>query len=630
MASLDRPAIDDYPKLHEWSITEPDAFWGSVWEFADVQGHRGDLVCQAGERFADTRFFPDATLNFAENLLHGQFRDGASETALIFRGEAGHQREVTWVELRTQVAAIAAGLNAAGVQPGDRVAAWLPNTPDGYAIMLATAAIGATFTSTSPDFGTSGVVDRFSQTEPTVLFATDGYFYGGKHHDTLGRLADIVGQLPSIETVVVVPYGDEQPELDGLGDNAALFADWLQPHHDADLSFVQLPFDHPLYVLYSSGTTGKPKCIVHRAGGVLLKHLVEIMLHTDVRPGDRFFYFTTMGWMMWNWLASGLAAGATLVLYDGNPAFPDTNRLFDLADELKITMFGTSASFLDALNKGGLRPVDTHDLGSVRSMCSTGSPLTPEGFEYVYDAIKADLHLASMSGGTDLCGCLVAGNPIGPVHAGDIQVAVLGLDMDVVDDDGQPAGLAQGELICRTPFPSIPLGFWNDPGDERFLAAYFDRFDGVWHQGDFASWTPTGGMVIHGRSDATLNPGGVRIGTAELYRQVDKVDEVLDSLVIGQQWSPDTRIVLFVVLRDGIELDDNLRAQIKAIIRSGASPRHVPAKIVAVPELPRTRSGKLVELAVREIVHGRDVKNLEALANPEALEHFRDLETLAT
>lgn len=626
-------SLTDFASLHTWSIEDPDSFWRAVWDFADVQGTLGEAGYQPGDGFADSTFFADATLNFAENLLHGQHRDGASDIALIFRGEAGHERSVTWDELRSQVAAIASALKAAGVGPGDRVAAWLPNLPGGYAIMLASAAIGATFTSTSPDFGTSGVVDRFSQTEPKVLFATDGYFYGGKHHDTLSRLGEIVGQLPSIETVVVVPYDDERPDEAVLPEDALLLSDWVASHLEADLTFAPLPFDHPLYVLYSSGTTGKPKCIVHRAGGVLLKHLVEIMLHTDVRPGDHFFYFTTMGWMMWNWLASGLAAGATLVLYDGNPAFPDANRLFDLADDVGITMFGTSASFLDSLNKGGLRPVDTHNLDTVRFMCSTGSPLTHEGFAYVYDAIKPDIHLASMSGGTDLCGCLIAGNPIGPVFAGEIQAPGLGLDIDVVDDDGNPAGLAQGELVCRTPFPSIPLGFWNDPGDKRFLSAYFERFEGMWHQGDFASWTPNGGMVIHGRSDATLNPGGVRIGTAELYRQVDKIDDVVDSLVIGQQWPPDTRIVLFVVLRqseDGVvDLTEDLEAQIRSQVRAGASPRHVPAKIIAVPELPRTKSGKLVELTVREIIHGREVKNIEALANPETLDYFRDLTQLA-
>ncbi len=619
--------VNDFPTLHAWSIAEPAAFWKTFWEFANVQGDPGVRVIEQGDHFADTRFFPDATLNFAENLLHGQHRDGASDLALLFRGEGGHRRDVTWSELRSSVAAIASALTAAGVEPGDRVAAWLPNVPESYAIMLAASAIGATFTSTSPDFGTTGVVDRFSQTTPKVLFATDGYFYGGKQHDTLARLDDIVGQLPSIETVVVVPYASEHPTLTG---NAVLLADWTAPHLEAELSFAQLPFDHPLYVLYSSGTTGKPKCIVHRAGGVLLKHLAELMLQTDIKPGDRTFYFTTMGWMMWNWLASGLATGSTLVLYDGNPAYPDASRLFDLADEAGITMFGTSASFLDSLNKAGMRPAETHSLATVRSMCSTGSPLTPEGFAYVYSHIKADLHLSSMSGGTDLCGCLVAGNPNGPVHSGDIQAPSLGLDIDVLDDDGNPAGLAQGELVCRTPFPSIPLGFWNDPGNERFYGAYFERFEGMWHQGDFASWTPTGGMVIHGRSDATLNPGGVRIGTAELYRQVDKIDEVLDSLVIGQQWPPDTRIVLFVVLREGVDLDDELEARIRSEVRSGASPRHVPARIVAVPELPRTRSGKLVELAVREIVHGRAIKNIEAIANPETLTHFENLDQLKT
>ncbi|MEE9414618.1 MAG: acetoacetate--CoA ligase [Acidimicrobiales bacterium] len=619
-ASLGAP-LSSYEDLHRWSVDEPAAFWEAVWDFMEVRGSRGERIVEWADHISNTRFFPDATLNFAENLL----RRNDDSTALLFRGEAGHSRDVSWAELNTMVAEIAAAMRAAGVTKTDRVAVWLPNLAETYAIMLAAASIGASFTSTSPDFGSAGVVDRFSQTEPVILFATDGYFYGGRQHDTLTRLDDIVAQLPSLRTVVVVPYASEQPEV---SEPATLLNDWVAPHRGAELVFEQLPFDHPLYVLYSSGTTGKPKCIVHRAGGVLLKHLVEHVLQTDVRPGDRVFYFTTAGWMMWNWLASGLAAEATLVLYDGNPAWPDHNRLFDLADEVEMTMFGTSASFLDSLNKVGLRPVDTHNLSTVRTMCSTGSPLTPEGYAYVYDAFKTDLHLSSMSGGTDLCGCLVAGNPNGAVFAGEIQVAGLGMDIAVVDDDGVDTGTGQGELVCRAPFPSMPLGFWNDPDDQRYQAAYYEQFDNVWHQGDFASWTPNGGMVIHGRSDATLNPGGVRIGTAEIYRQVEKVDAVLESLVIGQQWPPDTRVVLFVVLRDEVALDDQLESLIRSEIRTGASPRHVPARIVAVPELPRTRSGKLVELAVRKIVHGQAVKNIEALANPEALEHFRNLEAL--
>lgn len=614
-------AIDDYDDLHRWSIDEPAAFWEAVWDFMEIRGSRGTRIIDHADHISETRFFPDATLNFAENLL----RRNDDSTALNFRGEAGHTRDVSWNALNTMVAEMAAAMRAAGVTKGERVAVWLPNLPETYAVMLAAASIGASFTSTSPDFGTAGVVDRFSQTEPVILFATDGYFYGGKQHDTLGRLSGIVSQLPSVQTLVVVPYASERPEL---VEGAVLLNDWIAPHRGSELTFEQLPFDHPLYVLYSSGTTGKPKCIVHRAGGVLLKHMVEHQLQTDLWPDDRVFYFTTAGWMMWNWLASALASEATLVLYDGNPSWPDQNRLFDLADEVGVTMFGTSASFLDSLNKAGLRPVDTHYLSSVRNMCSTGSPLTPEGFAYVYESIKPDLHLASMSGGTDLCGCLVAGNPNGPVFAGEIQAAGLGMAIEVLADDGADAGTQQGELVCRAPFPSMPLGFWNDPGDERYRAAYYDRFHNLWHQGDFASWTPNGGMVIHGRSDSTLNPGGVRIGTAEIYRQVEKVDAVLESLVIGQNWPPDTRIVLFVVLRGGGTLDEDLKRQIRSEIRTGASPRHVPARIIAVPEMPRTRSGKLVELAVRKIVHGEKVKNIDALANPEALDHFRNLEAL--
>ena len=610
----------DYASLHAWSVDDPEGFWAAVWDDLAVVGNRGDRVMTTGTELFETRFFPDARLNVAENLLAHR----GPEPALVFHSEDDSIiRVLSRDELRLTVGRLQAALVRAGVVEGDRVAAWLPNIPEAYALMLATAAIGATFSSTSPDFGVDGVVDRFSQVEPKVLFACDGYLYGGKVHDRLGALHEIRAALPGIERVVIVPFfGDNS--TGGVSD-AVVLDDFLSGLEPQEPVFAPLPFDHPWYVLFSSGTTGKPKCIVHRAGGVLLKHLTEHRLHCDVGPGDRVFYFTTAGWMMWNWLASGLASGATLVLYDGSPFHPDGNRLFDLADATGITLFGTSAKFIEALGKSGLRPIDTHDLATVRTIASTGSTLVPEGFETVHDAIKHDVHLASISGGTDLCGCLVAGDPTSPVHAGEIQRPALGLAIDVVDEIGNPVPPGvRGELVCRNAFPSMPLGFHDDPGDRRYRAAYFERIPGVWHQGDFAEWTESGGIVIHGRSDATLNPGGVRIGTAEIYRQVDKVPEVLEAIVIGQQLDGDTRVVLFVVLRDGVVLDDELTRRIKAEVRAGATPRHVPAVIGQVSEIPRTRSGKIVELAVRAAVHGDEVANTEALANPGALASFRD------
>jgi len=612
---------DDGTDLHTWSVTDPGGFWQAVWDDAEVVGDRGEgPAFTTGAHLTDARFFPDATLNYAENLL----RRRGDDPAMMFRGEDGTARELSWDDLHALVSRLQAALVADGVEPGDRVAAWLPNLPETYAVMLAAASIGAVFSSVSPDFGPQGVLDRFGQIEPVVLVTTDGYYYGGKRHDVTDKVAEVAAALPTVRRVVVVPDGHGGPAAQSP-DGTTPLADWLAPHPTGEPSFTRLPFDHPLYILYSSGTTGAPKCIVHRAGGLLLKHHVEYRLHCDVRPGNRVFYFTTAGWMMWNWLAAGLAAGATLVLYDGSPFHPDGTRLFDLVDEVGVSLMGVSAKFIDSVAKAGLRPADSHDLSTLRTVCSTGSPLTHEGFAHVYADWKADLHLASISGGTDLCGCLVGGDPTAPVYAGQIQGPVLGQAMAVVDDDGEPCPPGvQGELVCGAPFPSMPLGFWNDPGDERYHTAYFERFEGLWHQGDFAEHTPEGGFIIHGRSDATLNPGGVRIGTAEIYRRVEAFDEITESLVIGQSWDGDTRVVLFVVPAAGVDLDDDLRGRLRSAIRTGASPRHVPAVILAVPDLPRTRSGKLVELAVRNVVHGRPVTNVEALANPEALTHVAD------
>ena len=616
-----------YRDLHRWSVDHPGDFWRAAWDHLGVVGDPGDRPIQSvGDHPTGTRFFPDGYLNFAENLL----AHAGDSPALVFRGEDGSRRELSRQDLHNLVSRLQQALLDLGVEPGDRVAAWLPNVAETYAVMLASASIGAVFSSTSPDFGTDGVLDRFGQIEPVVLFATDGYHYAGRYHDVTSRLSDLADRMPTLPRIVVVPNADQLETSGPLPNRSTTLADFLADHPADRPEFVRLPFDHPLYVLYSSGTTGTPKCIVHRAGGILLKHLIEHRLHCDVRAGDHIFYFTTAGWMMWNWLASGLASAATLVLYDGSPFHPGPERLFDLVDDCAITLLGVSARFVDAVRKSGIRPSESHDLGSLRTICSTGSPLNPEGFEHVHADWKADVHLASISGGTDLCGCLVGGQPTGPVHAGQIQGPMLGMDIDIVDEDGSPVGPGtRGELVCRSAFPSMPLGFWDDPDDRRYHAAYFDRFAGLWHQGDFAERTVEGGFVIHGRSDATLNPGGVRIGTAEIYRRVEGLAEVTEALVIGQRWEADTRVVLFVVTAAGINLDDDLRARIRADVRTGASPRHVPSIILEVPELPRTRSGKLVELAVRNVVEGRPVTNSEALANPAALDHFRNLPELA-
>ncbi|MCB1909646.1 MAG: acetoacetate--CoA ligase, partial [Rhodocyclaceae bacterium] len=517
---------------------------------------------------------------------------------------------------------------AEGVGVGDRVAGFVPNMPETIAATLAATSLGATWSSCSPDFGVRGVVDRFGQIEPTVLFCADGYHYAGKQIDSLGRVAEFVAELPTLKKVVVWPYTRDSYDVSGIP-NAVTLADFIKPYPAGEIDFVQVPFNQPLFIMFSSGTTGVPKCIVHGVGGTLLQHLKEHQLQTDVKAGDRLFYFTTCGWMMWNWLISGLGSEATLLLYDGSPFHPSGNILFDYADAEQMTVFGTSAKYIDACAKAELKPVETHSLASVRTMTSTGSPLVPEGFAYVYDAIKRDVCLSSISGGTDILSCFVLGCPILPVHAGEIQCKGLGMAVEVFDDDGRPVIGEKGELVCTRPFPSMPLGFWNDADGSRYRAAYFERFDEVWCHGDFCEQTEHGGLIIHGRSDATLNPGGVRIGTAEIYRQVEKLDEVVESLVIGQDWERDVRVVLFVKLREGIALDDALVDRIRQTIRANTTPRHVPARVLQVADIPRTKSGKIVELAVRNVVHGRPVKNIEALANPEALAYFAERPELA-
>jgi acetoacetyl-CoA synthetase len=598
-----------YAELYEWSVEKPLEFWDAMWEFGGVIGTKGSRIAIDMDRMPGATFFPDATLNFAENALHPD-REGP---AIIFTSESGGSRTWSWRELRAEAAAVAAALRAAGIVPGDRVAAYLPNIPEAIAAVLGAASIGAVWSSCSPDFGVQGVLDRFGQIEPRILIAADSYVYGGKTFDQRAKIADVLKTLPTVERAVVGAIGWEA---------------FVGPHRGAAPSYAQLPFNHPLYILYSSGTTGAPKCIVHGAGGTLLQHLKEHQLHCDIHPGDRVFYFTTLGWMMWNWLVTALASGATILLYDGAPFHPDGNVLFSFADETNMTLFGTSAKFIDAVSKAGLRPRERHSLATVRTMTSTGSPLAPEAFDFVYEHVKRDIHLASISGGTDIVSCFVGGNPTGPVWRGEIQCRALGMDVDVWDEHGTPVRREKGELVCTTPFPSMPVGFWNDPDGRRYHAAYFERFPGVWTHGDYCELTEHDGVIIYGRSDAVLNPGGVRIGTAEIYRQVEQLPDVLESLVIGQQWAGDERIVLFVRLRDGIDLDDDLSERIRRQIRQNTTPRHTPARIVQVTEIPRTKSGKIVELAVRDVVHGRPVKNREALANPEALEQYANLPEL--
>jgi acetoacetyl-CoA synthetase len=618
--------LDDYAALHRWSIDDRAAFWSLVWSFCDVVGERGERALVDGDRMPGASFFPDARLNFAENLLR---RTGGGE-AIVFRGEDKVERRLSWDDLHAMVSSLQQALRKLGVQAGDRVAAMMPNMPEAVAAMLAVTSIGAVWSSCSPDFGEQGVVDRFGQIEPVVLIVPDGYWYAGKRIEVASKVAAVARRLPSLRRVLVADYLGNADAVASAVDGAETLAAALSRHAPAEVTFERLPFAHPGFILYSSGTTGVPKCIVHSTGGTLLQHLKEHRLHADLREGDRFFYFTTCGWMMWNWLITGLASGATLLLYDGSPFHPDGNILFDLAEQEAMTHFGTSAKFIDTARKAGLDPARTHDLSRLRTVSSTGSPLSPEGFRFVYEAVGRDVHLASISGGTDIVSCFVLGVPTLPVWSGEIQAAGLGMAVDVWDEDGRPLRGGKGELVCTRAFPSMPIGFWNDPDGAKYRAAYFERFDNVWCHGDFAEWTQHGGMIIHGRSDATLNPGGVRIGTAEIYNQVEQLGEIAEALCIGQDFDGDVRVVLFVRLAAGAQLDEALERKIRIQIRTGASPRHVPARIVAVADIPRTKSGKITELAVREMVHGRPVRNKEALANPEALELFRDLPSLKT
>ena len=631
-------AFGSYRDLHRWSVEEPAAFWTALWDAEGLISERGERA-MAGAGMLDARFFPDAELNFAENLLRlGDRADG--DDALVFRGEDKATERVTWGELRAMVSRLQRAMRAAGLGPGDRVAAMLPNMPATVALMLAANSIGAVWSSCSPDFGARGALDRFGQIEPSLFVAVDGYWYAGRWQDVGDKVAAIAADLGCPCVIAPYPTGETEGRTGSAEALAARVGGTTlhafgEPHGGGEATFERLPFDHPLYILFSSGTTGVPKCIVHGQGGTLLQHLKEHRLHVGAVPGDRVFFFTTCGWMMWNWLVGGLAAGATLMLYDGSPFHPGPGVLFDYARDERWTFFGTSAKFIDAARKSGIRPIDTHDLSALRGMGSTGSPLAPEGFRWVYDAVKPDLHLASMSGGTDIVSCFVLGVPTEPVRVGEIQGPGLAMAVEVWDENGRPIVGEKGELVCTRPFPSRPIGFWNDPDGSRYRAAYFERFPTqgpgsgpVWAHGDFAEWTRDpatgGGMVIHGRSDATLNPQGVRIGTAEIYGPVEQLPEIAESIAIGQDWEGDVRVVLFVRLAEGATLDDALVKRIRQTIRENASPRHVPAVVAEVADIPRTKSGKIVELAVREAVHGREVRNTDALANPEALALFRD------
>ncbi len=616
--------FDDYAPLYKWSIDNIPDFWSAMWEFADIIVSKPyTAVIDDVSKMPGAKWFDGARLNFAENLL--RYRD--DRVALIFKGEGQPATRMTYAELYAEVARVAMALKDCGVVAGDRVVGFVPNMPAAIIAMLAATSLGATWSSCSPDFGIKGVLDRFGQIKPKVLFTANGYFFKGKKLDSLDRIGNIIKELPSIEKVVVVPYTEQEPDISAIP-NAVHYESFKSSEPDLDIEFEQLPFDHPLYIMYSSGTTGLPKCMVQSAGGILIHHLKELMLHTNLSREDTIFYFSTCGWMMWNWLTSSLAVGASLVLFDGNPFHPHPGALWEMAQDEKITVFGTSAGYIAALINADVKPRETYDLTPLRAVLSTGSPLSIEGFEYIYNEVKADLQLASISGGTDLNGCFALGNPLGPVYAGELQCRGLAMDVRAFDAEAKEIVNQEGELVCCKPFPSMPIYFWEDPDGTKYHKAYFDVYPNIWRHGDYVTVTDRGGVVMLGRSDATLNPGGVRIGTAEIYRQVEQMDDIDDSVVIGQNWNNDVRVVLFVKLAEGVELTDELKNKIKQTIRTNASPRHVPAKIVSVPAVPYTLNMKKVELAVKKVVEGRPVLNKDALSNPEALDYYADIAEL--
>jgi len=616
---------NDYNKIWRWSIENKSAFWKSIWEFTKVKGNFGNIIIQESNIFFKNKFFPDAKLNYAENLLS----KNNNETAIIFKSENGYKNNLSWKNLNFNVDKISNWMRENGIKKTDRVAAYLPNIPETVIAYISTAALGAVWSSCSPDFGTNGVIDRFSQISPKILFIGDKYFYNGKKINILERLPKILKKVPSIEKIVVVTYPGTEITKDKITQTKKYY--WneiINSENKNKVKYALSNFNDPLAILYSSGTTGKPKCICHGTGGVLLQHNKELQIHSDIRDKDKVFYFTTCGWMMWNWLVGALSAGATILLFDGFPMYKKDDLLFEFASEEKATLFGVSAKYIDSLMNKKVIPKKNHDLSSLRTICSTGSPLSKDGFKYIYNKIKKDVHLSSISGGTDIISCFVLGNLFQPVYAGEIQNRGLGMDVDIFDEQGSSINNKKGELVCKTPFPSMPIKFWNDEDNEKYKSAYFEKYNNVWHHGDFAKITDNGGFIIFGRSDTTLNPGGVRLGTAEIYNVVEKFDEIQESIAIGQSWKNDIRIILFVVLNSGYNLNDEVKDKIKKTLRSHVSPRHVPSKIIAVSEIPKTKNGKLVELAVKQTVEGDEIKNLEALANPDSLKQFKKIKEL--
>jgi len=615
-----------FNKIWQWSVDNPKIFWKSIWDFTKVKGSPGKILLKESNIFYKNRFFPDAQLSYAENLL----KKNDISPAIIFKSENGYRTSVSWHELNLNVLKISDWLRINEIKTGDRIAAYLPNTPETVIAYLSTSTAGAVWSSCSPDFGTNGVIDRFSQISPKVLFIANKYFYNGKTISIEDRLKDILDKVPSITKVVIVPYPGTEFKKKNNIKKIDIF-NWneiITAKNENKIKYFMSNFNDPLAILYSSGTTGKPKCICHGTGGILLQHNKELQIHCDVKENDRVFYFTTCGWMMWNWLVSSLACGSTIVLFDGFPLYKKDDLLIEYASEEKITLFGISAKYIDTLINNKVNPKKKYDLSNLKTICSTGSPLSKDGFKYVYNSIKEDVHLASISGGTDIVSCFVLGNLFDSVNEGEIQNKGLGMDVDIFDDKGFPLKNIKGELVCKKPFPSMPVKFWNDTNDQKYRSSYFEKYNNVWHHGDFAKITNKGGFIIYGRSDTTLNPGGVRLGTSEIYNEVEKFKEIKESIVIGQPWNNDIRIILFVVLNNGCKLTAKLVDKIKNAIRFNASPRHIPSKIISISDIPKTKNGKLVELAVKQTVEGEEIKNLEALANPESLEQFKNIKEL--